>query len=159
MSVSEKLSSLGLVLPQPFKTPPGLVLPFVSVRVLGRRATVAGHLPLQDDGSLAEPLGKVGREVTLEQGVAAARRVGLTMLGSLQRELGDLERITSWVRLFGMVNAAPGFVQTSLVINGCSELLVDLFGRPRGLHSRSAIGVAELPFNVPVEIEGEVEID
>jgi enamine deaminase RidA (YjgF/YER057c/UK114 family) len=159
MNVSDKLSSLGLVLPQPFKAPPGLVLPFVSVRVTGRRATVSGHLPLLDDGSLAEPLGKVGREVSLEQGVAAARRVGLTMLGSLQRELGDLERIASWIRLFGMVNAAPGFTQTSAVINGCSELLVELFGRPRGLHTRSAIGVAELPFNVPVEIEGEVEID
>lgn len=159
MTVAETLASKGLVLPQPFKTPPGLVLPFVSVRVMGRRATVSGHLPLLDDGSLAEPLGKVGREVSLEQGVAAARRVGLTMLGSLQRELGDLERITSWVKLFGMVNAAPGFTQTSVVINGCSELMVELFGRPRGLHSRSAIGVAELPFNVPVEIEGEVEID
>jgi len=159
MTVTEKLSSLGLVLPGPFKGPPGLVLPFVSVRITGRRATVSGHLPLQDDGSLAEPLGKVGREVSLEQGVAAARRVGLTMLGSLQRELRDLERVTSWVKLFGMVNAAPGFTQTSLVINGCSELLVELFGRPRGLHSRSAVGVAELPFNVPVEIEGEVEID
>jgi enamine deaminase RidA (YjgF/YER057c/UK114 family) len=159
MNVSDKLSSLGLVLPQPFKAPPGLVLPVVSERVTGRRATVSGHLPLLDDGSLAEPLGKVGREVSLEQGVAAARRVGLTMLGSLQRELGDLERIASWIRLFGMVNAAPGFTQTSAVINGCSELLVELFGRPRGLHTRSAIGVAELPFNVPVEIEGEVEID
>jgi enamine deaminase RidA (YjgF/YER057c/UK114 family) len=159
MTVSDKLSSLGLVLPQPFKSPPGLVLPFVSVRVSGRRATVSGHLPLLDDGSLAEPLGKVGREVTLDQGVAAARRVGLVMLASLQRELGDLERVTSWIRLFGMVNAAPGFTQTSAVINGCSELLVELFGRPRGLHSRSAVGVAELPFGVPVEIEGEVEID
>ena len=159
MTVSDKLSSLGLALPQPFKTPPGLLLPFVSVRVSGRRATVSGHLPLQDDGSLLEPLGKVGREVSLEQGVAAARRVGLAMLASLQRELGDLERVTSGIKLFGMVNAAPGFTQTSLVINGCSELLVELFGRPRGLHSRSAIGVAELPFNVPVEIEGEVEID
>jgi hypothetical protein len=159
MTVSDKLSSLGLVLPRPFKSPPGLVLPFVPVRVSGRRATVSGHLPLLEDGSLAEPLGKVGREVTLDQGVAAARRVGLALLGSLQRELGDLERVTSWTRLFGMVNAAPGFTQTSAVINGCSELLVELFGRPRGLHSRSAIGVAELPFGVPVEIEGEVEID
>lgn len=159
MTVSEKLAGLGLLLPLPFRSPAGMVFPFVSVRVFGRRALVSGHLPLMDDGSLAEPLGKVGREVTLEQGVAAARRVGLTMLGSLQRELGDLERVTSWIRLFGMVNAAPGFTQTSAVINGCSDLLVELFGRPRGLHARSAIGVAELPFNVPVEIEGEVEID
>jgi enamine deaminase RidA (YjgF/YER057c/UK114 family) len=84
--------------------------------------------------------------------------VALAMLGSLQRELGDLDRITSWLRVLGMANMAPGFNQTSAVINGFSELIVEVFGPEAGIHARSAIGVAELPFNVPVEIEAEVEI-
>ena len=80
------------------------------------------------------------------------------MLGSLKRELGTLDRITAWLRVFGMVNVAPGFVQTPSVINGFSDLIIGIFGEERGDHTRSAVGLAELPFNVPVEIEAEVEI-
>jgi enamine deaminase RidA (YjgF/YER057c/UK114 family) len=159
MTVTEKLQSLGLALPPPLRTPAAVVLPFAFVRTSGRRALVSGHVPLGDDGALAEPRGKVGAELSLEQGAAAARRVALAMLGSLQRELGDLERVTSWLRVFGMVNAAPGFTQLPAVVNGFSELILELYGRPRGVHARSAIGVAELPFGVPVEVEAEVEID
>jgi hypothetical protein len=85
--------------------------------------------------------------------------VGLAMLGNLQRELGSLDRISAWLRVLGMVNAAPGFTQVPVVVNGFSELILEVFGPEIGLHSRSAVGMAELPFNVPVEIEAEVEIE
>ncbi|HEV2855948.1 MAG TPA: RidA family protein [Thermoanaerobaculia bacterium] len=157
-SIETRLRDLGIVLPAPLKTPPRVRLPFSSVRVRGNRACVSGHLPLNPDGSVAEPLGKIGKDLSLEQGAHAARLVGLAMLGSLQRELGSLDRITAWLRVFGMANMAPGFTQTSVVINGFSELLLEVFGPEKGAHARSAIGVAELPFNAPVEIEAEVEI-
>jgi enamine deaminase RidA (YjgF/YER057c/UK114 family) len=148
-----------LVLPKAVRPPPGVVLPFQLVRVRGDRAYVAGHGPLNPDGSLAPPFGKVGRELSVEQGYEAARLTALAMLGSLERELGDLERIRSWLRVFGMVNSAPGFNQQPRVINGFSDLILELFGPDRGAHSRSAVGMAELPFDLPVEIEAEVEIE
>ena len=110
------------------------------------------------DGPLAQPLGKVGRELTLERGYAAARLTALSMLGTLKRALGDLDRIAQWVRIFGMVNSAPGFVQQPAVINGFSDLILELWGPEAGAHARSAVGMAELPFGMPVEIEGEVQI-
>jgi enamine deaminase RidA (YjgF/YER057c/UK114 family) len=158
MSIEARLRELGLVLPEPFQGPAGAQYPFSWVRVRGDRAYVSGHLPLNPDGTLANPLGKVGQEVSLEQGVQAARLSALSMLGSLQRELGDLDRITAWLRVLGMVNVAPGFNKISGVVNGFSELIVQIFGPERGTHSRSAVGMAELPFSVPVEIEAEVEI-
>lgn len=159
MTIDERVQSLGLVLPEAFRSPSGAPYPFSWVRVRGNRAYVSGHLPLQADGSLAEPRGKVGESLTVEQGAAAARLVGLSMLGSLQRELGSLERISAWLRVFGMVNVTPGTTNLALVVNGFSELIVEVFGRERGAHSRSAVGMAELPFGVPVEVEAEVEID
>ena len=156
--IERKLQSLGLALPPPLPMPAGVVLPFPWVRVVGNRALVSGHGPQNADGSLATPLGKVGRELTLEQGYAAARLVGLSILGSLQRTLGDLDRIARWTRVFGMVNSAPGFNRQPAVINGFSDLILDVFGPDAGGHSRSAVGMAELPFDIPVEIEGEVEI-
>jgi enamine deaminase RidA (YjgF/YER057c/UK114 family) len=120
---------------------------------------VSGHLPLNPDGTLAQPLGKVGGEVSPEQGAEAARKVALAMLGSLRRELGDLERVVAWRRVLGMVNAAPGFTRLPAVINGFSELILELYGPERGAHARSAVGMAELPFGVPVEIEAEVEVE
>lgn len=158
MSVQDRLRELGLVLPAPFRSPTGGTYPFSWVRVRGNRAYVSGHLPLNPDGTLAPPFGKLGDTVTVEQGAHAARLVALSMLGSLERELGDLERVTAWLRVLGMVNAAPGFTKIALVVNGFSELIVDLYGKGRGAHSRSAVGMAELPFGVPVEIEAEVEI-
>jgi enamine deaminase RidA (YjgF/YER057c/UK114 family) len=158
MSIEARLRELGLVLPEPFRGPAGARYPFSWVRVRGDRAYVSGHLPLNPDGTLANPLGKVGQEVSLEQGAQAARLSALSMLGSLQRELGDLDRVTAWLRVLGMVNVAPGFNQISGVVNGFSELIVQIFGPERGTHSRSAVGMAELPFSVPVEIEAEVEI-
>jgi enamine deaminase RidA (YjgF/YER057c/UK114 family) len=80
------------------------------------------------------------------------------MLGSLERELGDLDRVAAWVRVLGMVNAAPGFTALAPVMNGFSELILELYGPERGAHARCAVGMAELPFDVPVEIEAEVEV-
>ncbi len=158
MKVEEKLEELGLALPDPIKTPPGLVLPFAWVRVRGDRAYVSGHGALNSDGSLAEPLGKVGAEVSEEQAYEAARLTALSMLGSLKRELGDLDRVGAWLRVFGMVNSAPGFDRQPNVINGFSDLILELYGPEAGDHARSAVGLAELPLGLPVEIEAEVEV-
>jgi enamine deaminase RidA (YjgF/YER057c/UK114 family) len=158
MTIDERVRKLGLVLAEPFRSPTGAAYPFSWVRTRGNRAYVSGHLPLQPDGTLAEPRGKVGEALSIEQGAAAARLVGLAMLGSLQRELGELERITAWLRVLGMVTVSPGTTQLAGVINGFSALILEVFGRERGAHSRSAVGMAELPFGVAVEIEAEVEI-
>jgi enamine deaminase RidA (YjgF/YER057c/UK114 family) len=156
--IEDRLAALGLVLPAPLKAPPGVVLPFQFVRVSGSRAFISGHGPTHADGSLAGPLGKVGRDVTPEQAYASARLTALAILGSLQRALGDLDRIAAWNRVFGMVNSAPGFNRQPGVINGFSDLVLEVFGPAIGAHSRSAVGMAELPFDIPVEIEGEVEL-
>jgi enamine deaminase RidA (YjgF/YER057c/UK114 family) len=156
--VEDRLRALGLVLPEPLRMPPGVTLPFPWVRVIDTRVLISGHGPTNPDGSLAQPLGKVGSEVSQEQAFAAARLTGLAILGSLKRELGSLDRISSWVRVFGMVNSAPGFHRQPAVINGFSELIISVFGPEVGAHARSAVGVAELPFNIPVEIEGEVAL-
>jgi enamine deaminase RidA (YjgF/YER057c/UK114 family) len=154
--VEDRLRALGLVLPPALSPPPGVKLPFQFVRIVGERAMISGHGPQNPDGTLAAPLGKLGRELTVEQGYAAARLTALSILGSLKRALGDLDRVTAWARLFGMVNSAPDFNRQPAVINGCSDLILELYGPEVGAHSRSAVGMAELPFNIPVEIEGEV---
>jgi len=156
--IEERLQELGLTLPPAVKVPGGLVLPFQFVRVVGRRAFIAGHGPQGPDGKLAPPFGKVGRDLTVEQGYAAARLTALAILGSLKRTLGDLDRIGAWGRVFGMVNSAPGFNQQPRVINGFSDLILELFGAEIGAHSRSAVGMAELPFDMALEIEGELEL-
>jgi hypothetical protein len=156
--VEAKLAALGLVLPAPLKPPGGVVLPFQFVRIVGSRAIISGHGPQNADGSIAQPLGKVGRELSPEQGYAAARLTALSILGSLKRAIGDLDRVSAWCRVFGMVNSAAGFNRQPSVINGFSELIVELYGPAVGAHARSAVGLYELPFDIPVEIEGEVEL-
>ena len=157
MRIEAKLEEMGLTLPEPVQAP-GMRLPFAQVRIRGNRAYISGHAPLNPDGSVAKPLGKVGGEVSQEEGYQAARLVALAILGDLKRALGDLDRVTAWLRVFGMVNAAPGFSQQPAIINGFSDLILELYGPEAGQHARSAIGVAGLPFNIPVEIEAEVEI-
>ena len=152
--IERRLLEMGFVLPAPVP----IQLPFPWVRVHGTRVVISGHGPQHADGSIAEPLGKVGSDLTLEQGYAAARLTALSILGSLKREIGDLDRVTAWLRVFGMVNVAPGFTNTPAVINGFSDLILELYGPERGMHARSAVGMAELPFSIPVEIEAEVEI-
>jgi enamine deaminase RidA (YjgF/YER057c/UK114 family) len=156
--IASRIASKGLALPQALKVPAGVRVPFSWVRVRGNRAYIAGHGPQLPDGSLAGPFGKVGSEVTPDQAYQSARLTALSILGSLERELGDLDRVTAWLRVFGMVNSAPGFRQQPGVINGFSDLILELFGQEVGQHVRSAVGMAELPFGIPVEIEGEVEI-
>ena len=157
-SPESRLIELGFVLPEPLKLPPGAVLPFPWVRVVGNRAFISGHGPTDEQGNLAQPLGKVGAEVSEEQAYVAARLTDLAILGSLKRELGSLDRIACWSKVLGMVNSAPGFTRQPTVINGFTDLIVSVFGPERGAHARSAVGLAELPFRIPVEIEGEVEL-
>jgi enamine deaminase RidA (YjgF/YER057c/UK114 family) len=158
MKIEARLQELGLVLPESMKAPAGVKLPFANVRVRGNRAYIAGHGPLMPDGSLAKPLGKVGAEVSEQEAYQSARLVTLAILASLKRELGDLDRVTAWLRVFGMVNTAPGFNRQPAVINGFSDLILELYGPEAGQHARSAVGMAALPFDIPVEIEAEVEI-
>jgi len=157
-SVAEKIAAAGLVLPEPMQLPPGLKLPFSFCKLSGTRLLLSGHLPLNDDGSIWGVTGKVGDTVSIEQGYVAARQATLAMLGTIKRELGSLDRVSGWLKVFGMVNTATGFNQTAPVINGCSDLLIELFGPERGSHTRSAVGFAEIPFNCPVEIEAELEV-
>jgi enamine deaminase RidA (YjgF/YER057c/UK114 family) len=156
--IEDRLAALGLVLPEPIKAPAGVVLPFRFVNLVGRRALISGHGPQNPDGTLAPPFGKLGHNVTLEQGYAAARLTALSILGSLKRALGDLDRVAQWVRVFGMVNSGAGFNRQPSVINGCSDLILELWGPRAGAHARSAVGMSELPWDIPVEIEAEVEV-
>lgn len=157
--IEDKLSAAGLILPAPTQAPEGVRLPFAFVRVHSNRAIISGHGPQNPDGTLAGPFGKVGADLTVEEAYRAAKLTALSMLGSLKRELGDLDRVTAWLRVFGMVNSAPGFHLQPAVINGFSDLILELWGPERGAHARSAVGMAELPFRIPVEIEAEVKID
>lgn len=156
--IDDRIADLGLELPPEIVPPPGVVLPFAFVRVIGDRAVFSGHGPQSPDGSVAGPFGRVGDDVTVDEAYAAARLTALSILGSLRRELGDLDRIAGWVRVFGMVSSAPGFDRQPAVINGASDLLIDVFGPDVGAHARSAVGMAALPFGIPVEIEGEVAL-
>lgn len=154
--IRQRLDALGIVLPPPMDTSK---LPFELTRIEGDRVLLSGHVPFDIDGRLLQPLGKVGADVTPEEGARAARHVALGLMASLEQALGDLDRVRGWLRLFGMVNVAPDFVATTPVVNGASEVILEVFGPEIGRHTRSAIGVAALPFAVPVEIEAEVVID
>jgi enamine deaminase RidA (YjgF/YER057c/UK114 family) len=159
--VEEKLKALNINLPEPLKSSPNMKLPPSWIRVRGNRAFISGHGPQNPDGSIAGPLGKVGNnnDVTLKQAYQAARLATLSILGTLKRELGDLDRVTAWLMVQGFVNVAPGFTETTAVINGCSELILELYGPDVGQHARTAMGVATTPFGLPVIIVAEVEID
>lgn len=157
MHIEARLEALGLKLPEATNVT-GVRLPFAFVRIRSNRAYISGHGPLNPDGSVAQWSGKVGAEVSIEEGYQAARSVGLAMLASLKRELGDLDRVVAWLRVHGMVNATPDFTRHPAIINGCSDLLLEVYGPEAGQHARSAVGMASLPFGIPVEIEAEVEI-
>ena len=153
--VADRLTELGLSLPAPFAPPPGVEFAFDLVRVHGDLAYVSGHLPMDGDRVLVQ--GKVDTDVSVEEAYQAARLTGLSILASLKQELGDLDRIRGWVKALGLVNCAPGFSKTPAVVNGFSDLILEIWGEA-GRHSRSAIGAAELPFDMPVEVEAIVEI-
>jgi enamine deaminase RidA (YjgF/YER057c/UK114 family) len=143
--ISERLDALGIVLPEVFP-PAGNYLASVIDNGL---VHVGGHGPIAGTRIVR---GKVGGDLTLEEGRDAARITALSILATLQADLGDLDRIERFIKVFGMVNVAPGFDQTPAVIDGCSDLLVEVFG-DAGRHTRSAVGLAELPFGIAVEIE------
>ncbi len=147
-----RLKSLGIELGDP--APP--VANYVRAVTTGNLVFLAGHGPTQADGTFAT--GKVGSDVTIEQGYEAARLTAVSLLTSLKKEIGDLGRVRRIVRVFGMVNAVEGFGQQPEVINGASDFLVEVFG-DRGRHARAAVGMASLPRNISVEIEMVVEID
>jgi enamine deaminase RidA (YjgF/YER057c/UK114 family) len=153
--IESRLRELGIELPALFSAPPGVEFSFDRVTVSGNLAYVSGHGPV--DGTEVLVAGKVGAEVTLERGYEAARLTALSILASLEHELGDLDRVERWVKALGLVNCAPGFNLTPAVINGFSDLIGEVWGAP-GRHSRSAIGAAELPFDMAVEVEAVVEL-
>ncbi|MEX0282145.1 MAG: RidA family protein [Arenibacterium sp.] len=154
--VEDRLAAKGLELPPPLAVPDGMVLPFPEVNLRGHRAIISGASALQANGEVSGPFGKVGADVTVDEANHLAMRTGLCILAGLKRELGELDRITGWVRVFGMVNSAPDFFNQPAVINGFSHLILDVFGPEIGRHARSAVGMASLPMNIAVEIEGEV---
>jgi enamine deaminase RidA (YjgF/YER057c/UK114 family) len=150
-TISTRLQTLDIVLPKPY--PP--VANYLSCVREGELLHVGGHGPIDGEQIV---IGKVGGDLTIEQGRDAARMTALSILATMQEELGDLDRVRRIVKVFGMVNVAPGFNNTPSVIDGCSDLLVDVFGDV-GKHTRSAVGLAELPFGIAVEIELIAAVD
>ena len=150
--IDKKLAQLNLTLP-PAPKPAGLYKPMLMV---GNLAYVSGHGPLQSDGKLI--LGRLGADMTLEQGQAAARQTGLAMLATLKAGLGSLDRIVRVVKILGLVRCTDDFGQSPAVINGCSQLFVDLWGDDLGIGVRSALGTNALPGGIAVEVEAIFEI-
>jgi enamine deaminase RidA (YjgF/YER057c/UK114 family) len=153
--IEQKLAELGIELPQAWSAPPGMN--FISAVPVGELLFLAGHGPTGSDGKLAFR-GKVGAEVTLEQAYQAARLTGLNLLATIKKEVGSLDKVVKIVKVLGMVNAVDGFGQQPQVINGASDLFVEVFGEQVGKHARSAVGMGGLPSNMPVEIEMIVQI-
>jgi enamine deaminase RidA (YjgF/YER057c/UK114 family) len=143
----QRFAALGLELP-PAPQPVAVYRPVVVVQHL---AYVSGHGPLRLDSSLIT--GRVGAELSLDEGYAAARQVGLALLATLRSHFGSLDKIARVVKVLGMVNSAPDFYDHPKVINGCSDLFVEVFGREQGIGARSAVGMGPLPGNIAVEIE------
>jgi len=153
MSAEARIKELGLTLPQPPK-PMGNYVPGVRV---GNLLFLSGHGPSRVDGVPALR-GKVGRELSMEDGYRAAREVGINLLGTTRALLGSLDTVRRVVKVLGMVNSAEGFGDQPKVINGFSDLMVEVFGE-NGRHARSAVGMAELPSGIPVEIEMILEVE
>jgi enamine deaminase RidA (YjgF/YER057c/UK114 family) len=149
--VEARLKQLGISLPEASKP----VANYVQAVRTGNLVFLAGAGPKKPDGSFIT--GKVGKDLSLEQGYQAARLTGIILLSNLKAELGDLDKVKRIVKVFGMVNADPSFTQHPKVINGFSDLMVEVFG-DRGKHARSAVGMGSLPFDIPVEIEMVVEV-
>jgi len=149
--IEARIEELRLTLPAPME-PPGN---FKLVNVHGGLAYIAGHAPI--DGSSVLVHGVVGRDLTTEQGYDAARLVALSILASLRRELGDLDRVTTWLRAVGYVQSAPDFHENAKVVNGFSDLIVEIWGEA-GRHARSAPGQGPSPLNVPVIVDAIVAV-
>ena len=152
MTAESQLRDLKLELP-PAPKPMGVYKPVV---IAGTLAYVSGHGPLRPDGSLIA--GRVGADLSLEEGKAAARQVGLTILATLRANLGSLDRVRRVIKVLGMVNSTDDFTEHPKVINGCSELFAEIWGMEDGVGARSAVGMGSLPGNIAVEIEAIFEL-
>ncbi len=151
MRIEAKLEQMGLTLPEPL-TPPGN---FQLIKLHGGLGYIAGHGPF--DGGTVVVEGLVGRDLTVDEAYDAARLTALSILASLKRELGDLDRVTQWIRAVGYVHCAPGFGQNATVVNGFSDLIVELWGEA-GRHARSAPGQGPSPLNVPIIVDAIVAV-
>ena len=154
--VAERLAERGLTIPPTQVVPTGIRLTYNRLARFGDVAYVAGHGPTYGDG-WGSPLGKVGREVTVAEAVAAAQLTALNVLGTIERELGGLDTVARWLKINGYVNAVDGFTEHATVINGFSDLVVDLYGHD-SLGARTSVGVPHLPFDMPVEIDAIVAL-
>jgi enamine deaminase RidA (YjgF/YER057c/UK114 family) len=152
--IEDKVKAMGYALPEPFKFPKPNRTGCV---VVGSIIYASGH-GRNMTGPNVKAKGKVGRDLTVEEGYATARAVALSILASLKQELGDLDRVKRVIRLYGMVNVAPGFDRMPEVIDGASDFFYDLLGPDAGKHARTAVGMAELPHGIAVEINGEFEL-
>lgn len=156
--IEAHLAELGLELPPRTATPPGFTIPFAWVRTHSGRAFVSGHGALDSTGKPVGPFGKVPTRVSVADARLSARHAALAALSSLEAALGNLDRITAWLTVSGYVNADPGFTQTTTVINGFSDLIIELYGPEAGRHARTAIGVTALPLDMCVVVSAEVVI-
>ena len=151
-TADERFESLGLQLPPP-PAPAGVYKPCLTE---GKLLYVSGHGPVKHDGSLL--WGRSGSEIDIEEGKLAARQVGLTMLATIVKNIGSLDKIKRVIKVLGMVNCTPDFTKHPYVINGCSELFAAVWGDDNGVGVRSAVGFGSLPGNIPVEIEALFEL-
>ncbi|KAA6336820.1 hypothetical protein EZS27_015059 [termite gut metagenome] len=152
-NADEQFEKLGLTLP-PAPIPMGVYKPCLIID--GKYMYLSGHVPVLEDGSQIK--GRVGRDMTADEGKLAARQVGLTLLATVKASLGSLNKVKRVVKVLGMVNCTPEFESHPYVINGCSELFASVWGDDNGVGTRSAVGVGSLPGNIPVEIEVLFEV-
>ena len=154
MSVRESLERLELTLPPAQVIPEGVALTYRRLVRWGEIVYIAGHGPTWGDG-WGSPLGKVGDEVSIEEGIAAARLTALNVLATIDRELGDLDDVACWLKVNGYVYAVPGFTEQARVVNGFSDLILELYGIDK-LSARTSVGVPDLPFGMPVEVDAVI---
>ncbi|GAB3522689.1 RidA family protein [Emticicia fontis] len=152
ISAEEAFATLNLSLP-PAPAPLGVYKPYL---IDGKYLYLSGHGPVQDDKSLI--IGRIGEDLTIEEGKLAARQVGLTMLSTIKTHLGSLDRVKRVIKVLGMVNCTPDFERHPYIINGCSELFAEVWGTENGIGVRSAVGMGSLPDNIPVEVEALFEL-
>jgi enamine deaminase RidA (YjgF/YER057c/UK114 family) len=156
MNVAERLAERGLVIPPAQVIPPGVRLTYRRLVRWENVAYLAGHGPTNGE-EWGSKLGKVGRELTVAEAVAAAELTALNVLGTIERELGGLDGIACWLKINGYVHAVDGFAEHATVINGFSDLVLDLYG-PERLAARTSVGVPHLPFDMPVEVDAVVAL-
>jgi len=154
MAIRDTLDELGLALPPAQVVPEGTTLTYRRLVRWGDVVYVAGHRPTWGEG-WGSPLGKVGRDVSIEEGIAAAELTALNVLATIERELGALDQVACWLKVNGFVNAVEGFTEQARVVNGFSDLILKLYG-PDKLSARTSVGVPDLPFGMPVEVDAVI---